>query len=83
MPDLIVNWLHHGIFLMLFLFAIAELGTTANNASLNLAQKYSNSSELARQQQKHTVESFLSNKIADTFGYNIVLLLKLTPFPLI
>jgi hypothetical protein len=72
-----------GIFLMLFLFGIAGLGMVFNNASLNLTQKYGNSSELASQQQKHASSAALFSSFASGVAFSLVLFIAAIPITFI
>jgi hypothetical protein len=62
-----------GLFLMLFLFGIAGLGTIFNNTSLNLTQKYGNITELVIQQQKHSEDETLFSSFASGTAFSLIL----------
>ena len=68
---------------MLFLFGIAGLGTIANNASLNLTQKYGNNSELASQQQKHAASEALFSSFAGGVAFSLILFMAAIPITFI
>lgn len=72
-----------GIFLMLFLFGIAGLGTIANDISLNITKQYGNGSELATQQQKHAANEAVFKPFGEGVFLSFLIYIALIPITFI
>lgn len=68
-----------GLFLMLFLFGVAGVGTIFNNASMNLTKQYGNSSQLAIQTQRHAESEKVFSAFAAGTAFSLVLFIVSIP----
>jgi hypothetical protein len=72
-----------GIFLMLFLFGIAGIGTVFNNASMNLTKQYGNGSQIMTQQQKHDASEKSFSAFAGGTALSLLLFIIAIPITFI
>lgn len=72
-----------GLFLMLFLFGVAGVGTVFNNASLNITKQYSNASQLALQTQRHDASDKVFSAFAGGTAFSLLLFIVAIPITFI